>query len=837
MQSVGWLLWLAWRDLTSQRWRTLLSLLALALSVGLLVATSSIGLVIQSVLSKPVPLAGQSADFWITSAYDADYDLPAGLVAQIEAVPGIAGLQPVLRRPVQVRMPLAVSKPAPPAESAVPQGDESADRVDTLTLLGIEPRPYFEFHDLHLAAGTLPSRDNPGLVGLAPWAFVQEVRLGQPLTLTTPSGDLSLPLVGLIELENLAVAQQGLVLYAPLDMVQHSFDAHGMLTALEVRAEDGVSLRRLRSSLEQALGPAYALSLPSGAGQGAGLWPRLVLGTLLFVDALALVGSMALIRAAFAAAGRARRRQIGLLRVAGALRRQVMAMTALQAICLGVVGSAAGLLLGWLFANMGASLVLENGRTSPAPPPPFGWLALAIALGIVGSLAGAAGPAIRTARQSPLTALGLAHLQSFRTDGSEGLQPPRSPALSLLGKLWSTEARLAGANLLRERPRVTWTVGGLALILAMFLGSAGILSLLSEELAYALGQRAGADYVVVPALTTISLRELAGQDTSDVPPLPPSLLAELEKLGDQVWLMRGTTADVKELRLFPGQPTLLLDIGGYAHMGGFRFEAGDWTSALDLFEQGPAVLLAPVVARRLNVGLGDYVYLSTYRGPVSFRVAGIGDSEFATCVLDLAHGMAYLGANEVNGVMIQIRPRVPVEVVRQRLLNTVHTYGGTLLSTGQVSAQLRAMFRQGQLSLGLLIGIIGLVAVLGVMNSVTSSVMERRREIGLLRAVGATRRQIERLILIEMTITGIMAGLIGTMLGWVLTAVFWAGTRSYLGLGAGWAAGSEGWLRLGIASVAGLLLWPVLAVFAGLIPARLAARLPVLEALYEVWPQ
>ena len=281
-------------------------------------------------------------------------------------------------------------------------------------------------------------------------------------------------------------------------------------------------------------------------------------------------------------------------------------------------------------------------------------------------------------------------------------------------------------------------------------------------------------------LSTITLRR--DSDTF----LPPSLLAELEKLGDQVWLMRGTTADIEELRLFPGQPTLLLDIRGYARMGGFRFEAEDWASALDLFEQGPALLLAPVVARRLNVGLGDDVYLSTYRGPVSFRVAGIGDSEFATCVLDLADGMAYLGANEINGVMIQIRPGVLVETVRQRLLNTAHTYGGTLLSTSQVAAQLQAISRQGQLSVGLLIGIIGLVVLLGVMNSVMSSVMERRREIGLLRAVGATRRQIERLILIEMTITGMMAGLIGRC---------WVGRlQRYSGLG---LEAISVWVRIG----------------------------------------
>jgi putative ABC transport system permease protein len=405
-----------------------------------------------------------------------------------------------------------------------------------------------------------------------------------------------------------------------------------------------------------------------------------------------------------------------------------------------------------------------------------------------------------------------------------------------VARLFPAEARLATANLARERGRVALIVGALALILGMALGDVGVLSLLGEELAATFGRLTGGDYLVLPGLTTISLRELAGQDTSDVPPLDPGLLAALEDLRDKVWLMGGTTADIKALQIFPGQPTLLLDVEGYAQMGGFRFQAGDWPSALEAFHRGPAMLLTPVVARRLKVSLGDRVQLDTLHGPVHFSVAGIGDSEFTTCVLDLADGAEYFGANEINAVEVQVRPGAGTEAVQRALLDAVQTHGGTLLSLSQALGQLRKMFRQARLSIGLLISITGLVAGLGVINAMLASVAERRREIGLLRAAGATRPQVSRLILAEAAMLGTMAALIGTALGWAVTFLFLAMARPYLGLTGGGVSSLAAWRPLLSASAAGLALWPLLAMLGGLGPALHAARLPVIQALSETTP-
>jgi len=814
-----WLTWFALRQLWARRGRSLLSLSALALAVGLVVATGGIGAGMQAALATPSPLLSSIADgstelaeiLWISSAYDVDYDLPAELAVRVEAVPGVAAVQPMLRRPVRVQ---------------TPAGDGGGPRSDDLSLLGVDPASYFEFHGLSLAAGNFPTAGQPGLVALAPWALVRGLGLGQSVTLTTPSGDVDLPIAGLLEVESLASVQQGLVLYAPLEIVAETFGLSETITALEVRLAPDALARRARAALEDALGPAYAVSAASRSGRSVQLWQHLVLGALIAVDALALAGGAMLVYAVFASAARARYRQIGLLRAAGAQRRQVLGLLMLEAILLGLAGSALGLAFGFLFARAGAALVLESAGGPGAVSIPGHLLLLGVVLGLLASLAGAIGPAWRAARMPPLAAWSalpaLAPAAAQPRPGSGLLHG----ASSHLAQSFP-EVRLAAANLARERRRAALIVAALALVLAMALGNVGVLSLVEHELSAALGRLVGGDYLVLPGLSTLSLRELAGQDTSDMPPLSAGLLAALEKLGDQVWLMGGTTASIEDLQVFPGQPTLLVDVDGYARMGGFRFEEGNWPQALEAFRHGPAVLLAPVVARRLGARLGEPVRLDTLHGPLEFRVAGIGQAEFATCVLDLASSAGPFGANEVNGVMVQVRAGADAGAVRQVLLDAVQAHGGTLLPLSQASAQLAGILHQTQRSIGLLIGIVGLVAMLGVVNAVLSSLAERRREFGLLRTVGATRRQVTRLILLEMAIQGSIAALIGTSLGWGITVLFLGVARAYLGL-PGETAFLSAWLPLIASSLAGLVLWPLLALLGGLGPALSTTRLQTL---------
>ena len=92
------------------------------------------------------------------------------------------------------------------------------------------------------------------------------------------------------------------------------------------------------------------------------------------------------------------------------------------------------------------------------------------------------------------------------------------------------------------------------------------------------------------------------------------------------------------------------------------------------------------------------------------------------------------------------------------------------------------------------------------------------------------------LILAEAAILGTMSAVIGTALGWTISLLFLGVARTYLGLSGEGTSSLAIWIPLIVASVVGLALWPLLAMLGGLSPTVYAARLPVIQALYETAP-
>lgn len=127
------------------------------------------------------------------------------------------------------------------------------------------------------------------------------------------------------------------------------------------------------------------------------------------------------------------------------------------------------------------------------------------------------------------------------------------------------------------------------------------------------------------------------------------------------------------------------------------------------------------------------------------------------------------------------------------------------------------------------IGLIALgIAALGITNAMLAAVRERRREIGVLKAIGARDRDIRRIFLIEASLLGLSGGLIGTAAGYALARVVGFVVNHYLD-GEG-VAGVSIDFPLGIV-VAGVLGSTVLALIAGTVPAQRAARLPARQAM------
>lgn len=262
-------------------------------------------------------------------------------------------------------------------------------------------------------------------------------------------------------------------------------------------------------------------------------------------------------------------------------------------------------------------------------------------------------------------------------------------------------------------------------------------------------------------------------------------------------------------------PDLLDVLGG-------RLASGTWFT--DGTAGYPVVVLGSEAAERLGVtGPGDHVLV----GDVVHVVAGVLEPvalapEIDSSVLVGEAQGAALQGEPVHPTSVYVRAdETDVEGVRELVPRTVAPESPTDVSVSRPSDALTAKQSADQAFTGLLVGL-GSVALLvggiGVANTMVISVLERRREIGLRRALGAARRHVRRQFLAEALLLSLLGGVGGVVLGVGVTAVFAAAN--------GWPVSVPPLVLLG-----GLVSTIVIGALAGAWPAMRAARIPPTVAL------
>ncbi|MCJ7706216.1 MAG: ABC transporter permease, partial [Anaerolineales bacterium] len=258
---------------------------------------------------------------------------------------------------------------------------------------------------------------------------------------------------------------------------------------------------------------------------------------------------------------------------------------------------------------------------------------------------------------------------------------------------------------------------------------------------------------------------------------------------------------------------------------------GDWQRALPVLEAGCGVLITPMVADMNGAGLYDRIDVTGIDGPVACTVAGIGQPMGGATFISGAARDRFVVGDPINAVVLpspearldpsalaQLEADIRAVAAQQGIFATgLDVLAGTLLRTGDTVLNMVN---------GVLLVML-LLAALGVVNTTLISVTERRHELGLLRAVGATRRQVSRLIVGEAALTGIAGGLLGLVagLGLTVTAVLVFGGRAFglpdLDLRAAFAEAALPALRNGFL---GLLAAPAICALAAGITARRVVR-------------
>lgn len=249
---------------------------------------------------------------------------------------------------------------------------------------------------------------------------------------------------------------------------------------------------------------------------------------------------------------------------------------------------------------------------------------------------------------------------------------------------------------------------------------------------------------------------------------------------------------------------------------------GSWFN--EATEKLPATVLGRTTAERLGIQkAGSMVWL----GGQQFTVVGILDSSPLAPELESVALVGEPVARDLldyTGTPTLIFERSAedrVAAVRELLPPTINPQAPSEIKVSRPSDALAAKNTVDQAFTGLLVGV-GSIALLvggiGVANTMVISVLERRSEIGLRRALGATRRHIRLQFLFEAMLLSALGGAAGTLLGWLVTAI---------------AARSNGWAVSipPLVLVAGVLVTIAVGAIAGVLPAVRAARTAPTAAL------
>lgn len=644
-----------------------------------------------------------------------------------------------------------------------------------------------------------------------------------------------------------------------LASAQEAFGAPGQYDGIDVVAADGVSREDLTERVQRVLPDGVeAVTIDEVNSEGAqsvegflSVFQNVLLG----FAGVALLVSAFFINNTFAILLGQRTRELALLRAVGASRRQIVGSVVLEAALIGVLASVIGIGFGLLIAVALQALLAAGGFTLPEETLQLTarTVIAALVVGIPVTLLSAWLPARRAAAVPPVAALrdGPAVDESggrrrwvtggvllgvgivavvlalfvfegavpvFGTlavgavlvfVGTASLSPLLAvPVSSALGRPFaalSISGRLARANAVRTPQRTARAASalmiGLALVTTVFVAGTSI----KDSFAASVEGSVRADFVVSsPTFTGFS-------------PTVASSLASLEDLPavtgvrfDQ-FLFEGKAAQVSAVDPVPAARVVNVDLleGSLDDLGPGRI----------------AVFEDEATDRSLEVGDTVQVEFAS-GGPRNLEVAAIyGDAAYAgNFLIDLATFEEAYPANTLDMfVFAKAATGADPATVRKEIEQVLEPFPGLdLKDRSEFEQSQRDQLNQILVSVNGLLALALFIALMGISNTLALSVIERTREIGLLRAVGMHRKQVKRMVRIESTIVALFGALLGLLVGLVLgVGVTLALPESIVTLV------RVPWFTLVVVVVVAA----IFGVLAGVLPARRASRLDVLEAI------
>jgi putative ABC transport system permease protein len=662
--------------------------------------------------------------------------------------------------------------------------------------------------------------------------------------------------------------------FALLDIAaaQRALNEYGKIDRIEVFVSPHEDFARVEREIRIALPASYLIQKPGARSEENQRMLRAFRWNLRVLSYISLVVGAFLIYNTISVSVVRRRAEIGVLRALGAGRRWILWLFLGEALLFGLAGSLAGIVLGRLMAEGAVGLIAQTVNSLYVSSQPAAVMlsmravATAIFAGMAVALVSALAPAREAMQVAPVEAMGRgAREHHARTHARRDLawagavavvavlvsrvrpidgKPIAGYAATLMAvvamalaapalvtglaagsrnasrALFGPEGLLAVRGLAAALARTSVVAGALATAIAMMASVGIMVGSFRETVIVWLDTQLRADIYVRPAA-----RAGAGEHPAlspDVPALVSSVAGveavdtfhalEFEYEGQRATLGAGDAEMVRRygsLRFLPGQ---------------------DRDAILRSLAGQDRVIVTEPFANKHRIHAGDRLALPLGDRIVNVVVAGVRydySSERGLVIFDRSTLLKYLPRLPATNLAIYVRKDADANQVRHTVEERLAKYRVVVAPNRALRQNAVVVFDRTFAITYALEGVAIAVAMLGAANSLLAMVLDRRREFGLLRYLGAAPAQLRRMILLEAGFLGLAANLLGLALGFVLSLVliYVINKQSF-----GWTIQFHPPLAL-LAGASGLV-W-VTTVLAGIYPARVAARLNPIEVIHE----
>ncbi len=798
----------ALRGLAARPVRTLLTMLAIVLGVAM----------VSGAFTLTDTMRG-AADSLSSSAYDGtDAVVSAKTAFTIDATDWTA------KRPTVDAKVLERVRSVPQVATAV------GDITDEAKIVGRDGKPvgdgpYFgSGYDSRTAGAqaTTPFRLDSGRWATAPDEVVidaatagnQRYAVGSHVRITTPGAARTYTVVGIARFGSVKSLGTATAAVFDLRAAQSLFDKQSRYDSILVAGRNGVSGADVRKAVAAAVGAAAQVQTARDHDRftlkGLEQFISIIRTVLLVFGFVAIfVGAFTIFNTLSITVAQ-RAREFGLLRMVGATRRQILGSVMLEALAIGLLASAAGLAVGFGVA-MGLDAIFSSMDISlPDAGMVFGSRTVIVSMlvGTLVTLIAGLIPAWRATRVPPVAAL---------RDADPGAHKLRLPSravrglASLIGrpaeKLGGSAGALARRNAMRHPGRTATTASALMIGIALVTVVTVIAQGLRDTTSGTLEKRISATQVITGADGWSPTDPAIAKAVADAPGIA------------------GVTAIRQDVGLAYGDKEIVNSVDPGTATGRFSFviASGPRDAVSQLGSDG--AIVDDGYATEHHLGVGDGFSVASAKGDkLSLRVAaiekspvldalGMGPITIAQSTYEKAfenqhNTFTLVSADSGAAVERALKPFPDAKSLsKSAYIDSVTADIDTLLAIFYV-----------------LLALAVIVSLFGIVNTLVLSTFERTRELGTLRAVGMTRRQVRRMVRHESVITALLGAGLGIALGLGLAAIV-TSVFSDEGLTFAIPAGSLVVLTV-IAAVAGVL--------AAIAPARRASRLDVLTALaYE----